>query len=387
MTRATVRATKLYDGTGAAPRRDVAVVVEDGRILDLLPLAQTGDLPVLYDAAVLTPGFVDTQINGGGGVMFDELADEATIPTIAAAARHGGTAWLLPTFITAPGTAYQAAVDLVRQAMATAVPGIIGVHLEGPFLAASRAGIHPPGAIRTLAPDDVDFLVAAQIPLLLTLAPECAAPADTRRLAAAGVRLFAGHSDAQPADLALHPHISGATHLFNAMSQMIGRAPGLVGSVFASDHLFAGIITDGVHVDPVNLRAAYRALGSDRLFLVTDAMPPLGTDQQHFTIAGRAISRADGRLTAADGTLAGADIAMDQCVQRIIALAGTNRADAIKMVTLTPARALGLEGQIGTIRPGLRAGFTALDADFNAQAVIIDGVLMVDHHKSALGAR
>jgi N-acetylglucosamine-6-phosphate deacetylase len=221
--------------------------------------------------------------------------------------------------------------------------------------------------------------VAAEIPLLLlTLAPEAAAPHDTARLAAAGVRLFAGHSEAQPADLAQHSAISGVTHLFNAMSQLQGRAPGLVGSVFASDHLFASIIADGVHGDPLNVQLAYRVLGPDRLFLVTDAMPPLGTDQQTFSIAGRLISRAEGRLTAVDGTLAGADIAMDQCVQRMITMAGASRADAIKMATLTPARALGLEGQIGAIRPGLRAGFTALDADLNARAVIIGDVCMVD---------
>ena len=369
-----VLAGTLHDGVAEEPRAERAVVIEAGRIVDVTDPASAPAAPVRR-AAVVAPGLIDLQINGGGGVMFNDAPDRDTLRLMARAARAGGTAHLLPTFITAPGVGYRAAMEAVRAALAEAEPGILGLHLEGPFLSPTRSGIHPASAVRALGAEDLDALCAGiGGPLLLTLAPEETTPEVIARLAGAGIAVFAGHSEADHATViaAARAGLRGGTHLFNAMSQVAGRAPGMVGALFDDERLFAGIIADDIHVHPANLRLARRVMAG-RLFLVTDAMATLDAPEACFVVDGKEIRQKDGRLADAEGCLAGAHLAMDEAVRNMIRLGGARPAEALRMASGVPARALGLEQELGRIAPGMRASLTLFDADLRAAGVVIDG--------------
>lgn len=369
MAEAWVVARRLFPGGGTAALPDRAVRVEDRRIATVVAAgAAPSDAPV-YE--VLAPGFVDVQINGGGGVLFNDAPTPDTLNVIAAAARKGGTAHILPTFITAPGDAYAAAMEAVAQAMARGTPGVEGLHLEGPFLSPARPGIHPAGAIRIMTQADAARLRAFPRPLMLTVAPEAQPAPLLADLAAQGVRVFAGHTEADVETITAARWLTGVTHLWNAMSQLGSRAPGCVGAALASDRLMAGIIADGHHVHPSNLAFAARAMGT-RLFLVTDAMATLGTDLTGFHLMGTPIALRDGRLVGPDGTLAGAHLAMDAAVRRMVG-SGVTEARALDMASGRPARAAALDG-LGRIAPGTRASLTALDKELHARAVMVDGV-------------
>lgn len=367
----TLRAGRVYDGVSDQPRPDCVVEIAGGRIVALRP-AGAADGPA--DCAVLAPGFIDLQVNGAADTLFNDRPEPAAIARIAAGMRQGGTAHLLPTFITAPGRDYLRAVTAAADAIRDGVPGVLGVHLEGPFISPRRPGIHDRAAIRPADAQDLAALSRA-FPgaLLVTLAPECHPPALTGALAAAGAILFAGHSEATIADIdAHHPALRGATHLWNAMSQLTGRAPGLVGAVLDSDSLFAGIIADGHHVAPANLRLAARVMG-DRLCLVSDAMPSFAGTRPEFTLHGTRIHLSDGRLTDAAGTLAGAHIGQDECVANMIGLGAASPAAALRMASTNPARALELEGELGRIAPGYRASVTMLTEGWRSCGVVVDG--------------
>ena len=372
-----IRAAKLFDGAGDQPLSARTVVVEEGRVAAVV----SGDpaLPAeatVLETPILAPGFVDLQINGAADVLFNDAPTPEAVAAIAAGARKGGAAHVLPTFITAGGQAYLAAMDAVRTAIDRGVPGVLGVHLEGPFLSPRRPGIHEALAIRPIAPDDLERLTADRAGIgLLTLAPEEQPAGTIARLAAAGWTVFAGHSEAthEAMSLAAGEGLRGVTHLFNAMRQIAPREPGVAGSALDDERLFAGIIADGHHVHPANLRLAAACLGADRLCLVTDAMPTLGGAKTSFTLAGKQIRLHDGRLTDADGTLAGAHLSMIDAVRTMMHHADLSLADALRMASATPAKALGLDHELGRIAHGYRAGMTLLDDGLDVQGVVVDG--------------
>lgn len=373
-----IRATELYDGLSDQPQRDRAVLIEGGRIVDVVNGAEASEVcDQVIETPIAAPGFIDLQLNGAGGVLFNDRPEAETLEVIAAGARKGGTAYFLPTFITDQDRKYERAMQAVA---ASATPGVIGLHLEGPFLSPERPGIHPAHCIRKLEAEDVALLSSCPVPLLLTLAPEEAAAGLVAVLARAGVRVFAGHSQAgfDTIEAAEAAGLRGATHLFNAMSQITPREPGLVGAVLASGALCAGIIADGFHVHPANLRLALERMGPERLFLVTDAMSPLGTDLQEFELLGKRIFRSGGRLTNADGVLAGADLSMIEAVVQMDRMTGCGLGTAIRMASQTPARAMGLDDQLGSLSRGKRAGLTLLDRDLSVAGVVVDGVLQRD---------
>ncbi|MDO6728959.1 N-acetylglucosamine-6-phosphate deacetylase [Marinovum sp. 2_MG-2023] len=374
-----IKARKLYVGDGGAPLPDHAVVFRGAEILDVLPAAKAPQVAGGNEASgiatdILVPGLVDLQLNGAGGRQFNDDPTRDTLDCMAKAAQIGGTAWFLPTFITDAGRSYQRAIAAVEAASPHCI-GVIGLHLEGPFLSPARPGIHPPAAIRKIDDADERLITEASVRILLTLAPEETEMARLQRLTASGVRLFAGHSEARYDTIvqAQKSGLRGATHLFNAMSQMANREPGLVGAVFDCPALFAGVIADGIHVHPANLRSALAMAGPERLFLVSDAMMPLGTQMTEFDLLGRRIHRKDGRLMSDAGVLAGADISMIDAVRTLIRLTACDLSTAIQMATQTPARAIGLDHEIGTIEIGKRAGFTLLDQDLNVQSVLYGG--------------
>ena len=369
-----IHADLLYEGGGQSALGDRLIEVAGGRIVAVRPASEAPPEARPRRFPIVAPGFIDLQINGGGGVLFNDAPSVETVARMAAAAREGGTAHLLPTFVTAPDAAYSDALAAVDGAIRAGVPGILGAHLEGPFLSPARPGIHPARHIRPMTGDDADRIAAFPHPVLLTLAPEEVAPALLDRLVAAGVTVFAGHTEATAEQIAAAADrgLTGVTHLWNAMSQLQGRAPGVVGAALTDARLAAGLIADGIHVHPANLRLAAAMIG-DRLFLVTDAMATLGSDIGGFDLGGVPIRLKGGRLVSPDGTLAGAHLAMDAAVRNMMALGGVPAADALEMASGAAARAIGLGDALGRIAPGWRASLTCLDAGMHARSVMIDG--------------
>lgn len=368
----TIRAAKLYPGDGAAVLEDQVLDIRDGQIT---AIAQRRG-PVDLEVAIATSGFIDIQINGANDVQFNDTPSADGIAQMAEGARRGGTAHLLPTFITDEGRRYQQAVAAVARARAEGVAGIAGVHLEGPFLSPNRPGIHPPDCIRPLDATDIDYLSNANCgTCLLTLAPEATQEGAIRQLVKAGITVFAGHSAASFAEMqqAQREGLSGATHLWNAMSPLTSREPGVVGAVLASEALYAGIIADGVHVDFANVGIAAR-LKPDHLCLVTDAMLTLAGQTERFDIRGVEIRRDGNRLSDAGGTLAGAHLAMDEAIRNMVQNVGLALPQALQMASSNPARAI-QRPDLAKVRKGKAASLSFLSHDLQALGSYADGHL------------
>jgi N-acetylglucosamine-6-phosphate deacetylase len=376
-----VLATRLFDGRRW--HRDAAVLIEDGRIRGIAPWAEVPDgwpQRRLAEGVLLAPGFIDLQVNGGGGVLLNDDPSPDTMLAIARCHRRYGVTACLPTLITDSRQRTQAAIAAARSA--AGIDGILGVHLEGPFISPARPGIHRPDHIAVPHLSDLDWLgdLAGAGRCLVTLAPERVPDGFVKKLAAAGIRISAGHSEA-PADVMLRAAtdgLTGVTHLFNAMPPLAGRAPGIAGAALAEPRLIAGIIVDGIHVDPVSVRAAFAAKGAEGMMLVSDAMPSVGANLAEFQLMGRSISLHDGRLTGADGTLAGAHLNMAAAVRNAVNLAKLPLDDALRAASLTPASFLGLADERGTLTSGARADMVALTEDLEVIATWVGGEEEVD---------
>jgi N-acetylglucosamine-6-phosphate deacetylase len=358
-----------------------ALVIEDGKVA---AIALLRDVPaeahiVPMDGLSLVPGFVDLQVNGGGGVLLNEQRDVEGIRTICAAHARFGTTALLPTLITDTPEVTEEAIAAGLAARAAAVPGFLGLHLEGPHLSIARKGAHDPALIRPMEEADLERTVTARKgleALLTTLAPENASNEQIARLASAGVTVSLGHSDSgyATATAAVEAGAQVVTHLFNAMSQLGNREPGMVGATLDLGHVSAGLIADGFHVHPAAIRTALRAKrGPGRIFLVTDAMSPMGTDMTSFFLNGREIFREGGRLTLADGTLAGADIDMASCVRYMRDTVGIELEEALRMASLYPAEAIGMTGRKGRLTHGHDADFAVIDGNVAVVSTWIAG--------------
>jgi len=357
-----------------------AALIEDATIVGLVPEAAipAGAQVKSLNGGLLVPGFIDAQVNGGGGVLFNATPDAASLGQLSRAHAVHGTTAMLPTFITDEAQGMRAAVDAVREAIAQSVPGIAGIHLEGPFLAKSRKGAHDPDLIRTLTDADADTLLSSGLrTVLLTLAPETVPPALIAKLAAGGVIVSLGHTDAtyEVAMAAADAGARGITHLFNAMSPLLHRNPGVVGAALNHGALWCGIIADGHHVHPAALANALRAKrGPAKLFLVTDAMPTAGHAEDRFYLNGRLVTRQNGLLTLDDGTLAGSDLTMDAALRFAIDNLDVGLEEALRMASLYPAMFLGLDATYGRIVPGYRADLVHLSHSLDVREVWIGGV-------------
>ena len=357
-------------------RDDVCVVIDgaDIRAVSSSPPAEARIVDC--GGRLLLPGFIDTQVNGGGGKLFNDDPSVETIRTIAAAHRRFGTTGLLPTLISDDLSVVERGIAAVDAAIEAGVPGVLGVHVEGPFLSPARHGIHLKSKLRRLEDDYIDLLASARHGrTLVTLAPECATPAQVARLVAAGVIVAAGHSDADYATVraAIDAGLSGFTHLFNAMSQLANRAPGMVGAALEDDTTYAGIIADGHHLHDATLRVAVRAKGQHRLMLVTDAMPSVGSDETRFVLQGREIWRDGDTLHGEDGVLAGSTLTMSGAVKGMVERGRVPLAAAVTMASATPAAFLGLGHHIGTIAAGMRADLVLIDDDYAVRETWIGG--------------
>lgn len=360
---------RLFDGDTL---RHGAVVMDGPRIVALGDVPD--GVPVERVRGLLAPAFVDLQVNGGGGVMVDGTMDLAALRHVCASHRALGTGGILPTLITDTPAATAAVIEAGVKAAAAGVPGFLGLHLEGPHLDPRRKGAHDPGLIRPMTEADLARLceAARRLPaLMVTLAPEAATPAQIAALAAAGAVVSLGHSDCtfEVAEAAFRAGARSATHLFNAMSQIGNRAPGLAGAVLAGDAA-AGIIADGIHVHPAVLRMALAARGAG-LFLVSDCMAFAGTDLTEMTLNGRRVIRQDGRLTLADGTLAGADLTLAQAVRVLVDQVGVPAERALAMATAVPADLMGVRA--GRLTPGAAADMVLLSEALEVRGVWMRG--------------
>ncbi|MDC0657783.1 N-acetylglucosamine-6-phosphate deacetylase [Leisingera sp. SS27] len=364
----------VFDGEKL--HKGAALRLEAGRIAAIGTDAPAGGADVVdLKGGILAPGYVDLQVNGGGGVMFNGDPSVDTLRRIAAAHRTLGATSILPTLITDTAAKTRAAIAAATAAVAEGVPGIAGLHLEGPHLSVSRKGAHDAALIRPMEEDDLVALVAAaqSLPaLMLTVAPENVSVNQVKSLVAAGAVVSLGHSDANYETCLSYAKAgaSCATHLFNAMSQLGNREPGLVGAVLASGRLSAGLIADGVHVHPESMRAAWAAkTGPGRIFLVSDAMAPAGTAQDAFELEGRRISRKQGKLTLADGTLAGADLDLTSALRVLTSQVNVPLEEALASATRIPADLMGLSGA-GRLQTGSQCPLIRIAGDLNEVEVL-----------------
>lgn len=357
MTQTAFLGAAIHDGTHL--HHGKALLVEKKKTIGIL---DPDDLPAecdrhQLDGGYLTPGFVDLQVNGGGGVMFNDVQTIKGLFVITAAHRRLGSYAILPTLITDTPQRSQEAIEVVCEAVKMGMPGIVGIHLEGPHLSLARRGAHDAGLIRPMTDVDLAMIcdAAKRLPnVMLTIAPENVTLDQARSLANAGVILSLGHTEADFKTCLAYTRVGVrcTTHLFNAMSQLGNREPGLVGATLDSGALSAGLIADGIHVHHATIRSAVRAKqGPGKIFLVTDAMSCVGSDLTEFALNGRTVYRRDGTLRLSDGTLAGADIDMPSAIRVMVHKVGLTPERAIAMATSIPASVLKPHKHMGMIKP------------------------------------
>ena len=366
---------RLFDGERMID--DHALLAEDGAVVAVVPVAQRPLGAEGFDlgGGILAPGLIDWQVNGGGGVLFNETTTAAGIRAIVEAHRTDGTTSLLPTLITDAPQKLEAALAAAAEAWKS-VPGALGIHVEGPFIDVRRKGAHPVEFIRTMALEDADRLIAAKAGVMLvTLAPAAVSNDLIARLAQGGIIVSIGHAEAtaEEAQAAFAAGASAVTHLYNAMSQLGHRQPGLVGAALADPGIFCGFIADGHHVHETAARAAFNAKGADGIALISDAMPPAAGGPKLSRLEGRRVTQIGTRLTLDDGTLAGAAITLMDAVRYATRTLGIDLADALKMATLTPARLLRVDDRIGRLKPGYRADLVHLGGDLSVRGTWIGG--------------
>lgn len=356
-----------------------ALIIDGDTIVALVPESDLGADMVRMDGhgLVAAPGFIDLQLNGCGGVMFNDTISAQTLDTMHSTNLRSGTTSFLPTLITTSDEAMDRALEVVadyRQHHPWRVPGL---HLEGPYLNPQRRGIHNPAHIRPADGMMVQKLVeqGPAVVKLITLAPEMVEPSLIKALASAGIGVSAGHSEAtfEQALAGFDAGVTMVTHLFNAMSPWLGRSPGLVGAALSRNDVYAGIIADGHHVHYGSIQLA-QAIKPERLILVSDATPPVGTTLDSFMIGGQEVFYQNGRCLSADGTLGGSALTLMEAVGNCVQEAGIGLGEALRMASLYPARAIGVDGTLGLLAPGYRANVVLFDPqEFRVQVTLDQG--------------
>jgi N-acetylglucosamine-6-phosphate deacetylase len=375
--------TALANGRILAGERIVSgqtVLLSQGRIAGVVaaadPRCRDADI-VDLEGHILLPGFIDVQVNGGGGVLFNDDPSLESIRAIGAAHRQFGTTGFLPTLISDDLDTIGQAISAVQASLDARLPGPLGIHIEGPFLNWARRGVHDPKHLRRLDNGVISLLCSLRGGrTVLTLAPEMTTTGMIAQLAANGILISAGHSDANFAQTsaAIAHGVRGFTHLFNAMAPLAPREPGIVGAALFDANTWCGIIVDGHHVDPVMLKLALRCKRHEKFMLVTDAMPPVGSPEPSFVLQGRTIHVKDGVCRDENGTLAGTGLDMATAVRNAVSLLGLEIAEAARMASEYPAAFLGLDGELGRIAPGYRANLALLDDDLQVRRTWIEGI-------------
>ncbi|WP_439136185.1 N-acetylglucosamine-6-phosphate deacetylase [Pseudomaricurvus sp.] len=363
---------RIFDGYQCLD--NYAVVLDGENIEQLLPreLLPEGIECVELNGGVLAPGFIDLQVNGGGGVLLNNAPSIESIQAMLDGHRSTGTTSMLPTLISDTTENLQSGVNAVQQAMAASMKGVLGVHIEGPFFNVTRRGTHKAEYIHAPDTQDLAWILAAKnnhpaMNIVVTLAPETTQPGQIRQLSDAGVLVCAGHTDADAETIqsALSEGLTGFTHLYNAMRPLTGRDPGVVGAALADSNSWCGIIADGHHVHPLSIAVALAAKPTGKLYLVTDAMATVGSAQKSFEIYGETISEQDGCLINAEGRLAGSAIGMIDGVRFCVEKVGVELEEALRMASLYPAQMIRQSDTLGRIRHGYRADLVHFTSEFH----------------------
>ncbi|UTF61436.1 N-acetylglucosamine-6-phosphate deacetylase [Gilvimarinus sp. DA14] len=331
---------------------------------------------VQLNGGILAPGFIDLQVNGGGGAFFTNDTSVGALQTMLDGHRPTGTTGMLPTLISDTRQTHQAGVKAVSDALAQNMAGILGIHIEGPFFDMDKRGAHNAKYIREIEGEDLNWLThISDAKVMLTLAPEHANPGQIRQLVEAGVIVCAGHTNAHYDDVlqAVEEGLSGFTHLYNAMRPQTGREPGVVGAALDTDTTWCGIICDNHHVHPASVRTAINAKPKGKVYLVTDAMSTVGSEQKSFTIYGEEIFEKDGALVNAEGRLAGSAIGMIDAVRISHQDVGLSLEECLRMASLYPAEYLQLHHQLGRIEQNYRADLVHFTHDFSVTATWVAG--------------
>jgi N-acetylglucosamine-6-phosphate deacetylase len=361
-----------------------AVVVTDGLIRQICPISELSDgiKHIDLNGAILSAGFIDLQLNGCGGVQFNDTPEAISLNTLVTMQQtneKAGCTSYLPTLITSSNALMVKAVDTMRDYLTTQANQALGLHLEGPYISSEKKGTHNPLFIRTPDSEMMDYLCNnADVISKITLAPEMCQARDIKKLATAGIVVSAGHSNAhyQQARSGFAAGVTFATHLYNAMPVVAGREPGLVGAVFDTPEVYAGIIADGHHVAWSSIRTAKR-LKNDKLVLVTDATAPAGAQIDQFLFAGKTIYYRDGICLDEQGILSGSALTMIEAVANCVQHVGIPLDEALRMATLYPARAIGADHKLGSIAVGKVANLTAFSRDYKVIATLVNGKRVV----------
>jgi len=367
---------RLFDG--ASIRNEMAVVVDGARIVEIVAvekLAKGIERRVLK-AGFLVPGFIDVQVNGGGGALLNDNPTVTTVRRIAESHRKFGTTGMLPTVITDAPEILSKEIAAVKTERAENIPGVLGIHIEGPFLDQERKGAHEAQFIRVMTEADVAQIANADCgSIMLTLAPNRVAPALIKSLAGKGVLVSLGHSGANFAEVttALASGARAFTHIYNAMSQLNGREPGMVGAALSDQNSFCGLIADGYHVHDAALKVAFAAKPHNRIMLVTDAMPTAAGGPDSFELQGRKIHLKNGKLQLDDNTLAGSNLTMDEALRYSVKKLNVGLEDALRMASLNPAAFLRRDHELGRIKSGYLASLVHLSDDLHVLETWIDG--------------
>ncbi|CAH1529951.1 N-acetylglucosamine-6-phosphate deacetylase [Vibrio hyugaensis] len=366
---------KIY--TGSDVLTDHAVIIDNDQIQSVVPVTQLPEGIEIkdLDGANLSPGFIDLQLNGCGGVMLNDEITPETMQIMHEANLKSGCTSFLPTLITSSDEDMRASIAAAREYHNKYQNQSLGLHLEGPYLNVAKKGIHSVDFIRPSDDGMIDLICAnADLVAKVTLAPEQNDPEHIARLKAAGIVVSIGHTNATYAEAreGFEAGITFATHLFNAMTPMVGREPGVVGAIYDTPEVYAGIIADGFHVDYANIRIAHKIKG-EKLVLVTDATAPAGANMDHFIFVGKKVYYRDGKCVDENGTLGGSALTMIEAVQNTVEHAGIALDEALRMATLYPATAIGVEERLGRVRKGMVANLTIFDRDFNVKATVVNG--------------
>ncbi len=374
-------ATALVNGnifTGEQWLSSHALIMDGEKII---AICDQDNLPTGIESTIdlngkrLIPGLIDTQVNGGGGVLFNDSPSVAAIKTIGAAHRQFGTTGFYPTLISDDLAVVAKAIDAVNQAIEQKVPGVLGIHLEGPFLNPERKGVHDASKFKVIDEHAFELLTSLKAgKTLITIAPELTTPHMIKRLVEAGIVVAAGHSAANYAQTktALAAGLSSFTHLFNAMTPFTSREPGMVGAALEDVNSFCGIIADGYHLHPATIKVAHQAKAKGKCVLVTDAMPSVGSANKNFMLNGELIQCTNGKLTTATGTLAGSDLDMLSAVRNTHQIFGIGLEETIRMGSEYPAAMMG-EKYLGTLAVGNNASMILIDDDFKLLNSWING--------------
>lgn len=371
MTKFRLHAKQLFDGQTFLTDQVLSIV--DGKIVHIDQSITDIDL-VIHDLVV--PGFIDLQVNGGGGVLFNETPTLAGIKSIMLAHAQFGTTAMLPTLITDKVTVMEQAADAIALALRENVPGILGIHFEGPHLSIAKKGAHSAEYIRDISAEEWQVLERTDIgQIVVTIAPETLSVADIKRMVSLGIKVCLGHTNADytTAQVAIDAGADGFTHLFNAMSPLQGREPGVTGCVLLNDNAYCGLIVDGQHVDFATCKLALKTKPVGKIFLVTDAMPPVGTRNTEFDFFDRKVYLSDGKLISTTGELAGSVLDMITAVRNTHVKLNIPLDEAIKMATQYPANYIKQSALRGVLQQGYQADFVVLDNDLNVKATWIAG--------------